>query len=92
MRTLICLLLALFAGSREHSVRVNQLGYYLLQEKVAVMEGVYAGAFELVDTQTGKPVYSAPAGEIRNSPFSEKQRERSWIFLPSGNREIMSFA
>lgn len=74
MRTLMCLLLALFAGSREHSVRVNQLGYYLLQEKVAVMEGVYAGAFELVDTQTGKPVYSAPAGEIRNSPFSEKQR------------------
>ncbi len=74
MITLICLMLALFAGSQDYSVRVNQLGYYPLQEKVAVMEGAYAGSFELVNTQTGKQVYSSQAGEIRNSPFSEKQR------------------
>ncbi|HTR28717.1 MAG TPA: glycoside hydrolase family 9 protein [Puia sp.] len=60
-------------------IRINQLGYPLSAPKIAVLAAkspITSGAFELIDTATGKPVFAGVASHSFGSygPFTDTRR------------------
>lgn len=57
----------------EYTLRVNQVGYYPMAEKVAVAEGDIADEATLIDAD-GKTVWQGTAARKAQSPWSDKVR------------------
>ncbi|WP_291528831.1 glycoside hydrolase family 9 protein [Bacteroides sp. UBA939] len=62
------------AVSSSEAVRLNQLGYYPKQEKVAVVNDGVVQEFTVADAVTGNKVYSGKPGYTASSPWSNKKR------------------
>ena len=61
-------------GHPSETVRLNQLGYYPQQEKVAVVNTGEVREFTIVDAATGNRVFSGKPGYIASSAWSDKSR------------------
>ena len=61
-------------GHPSETVRLNQLGYYPQQEKVAVVNAGEVREFTIVDAATGNRVFSGKPGYIASSAWSDKSR------------------
>ena len=58
------------------AIRVNQVGYYTNQEKIAVIESeAFAETYQLLDAQTGSVVWEGKAVRETTSPMSNKVRQ-----------------
>lgn len=53
--------------------RLNQVGYYPGEEKIAVLTGTEKGKFRIKAINTGKTVFEGVMSEPRKSAFSDKQ-------------------
>lgn len=53
--------------------RLNQVGYYPGEEKIAVLTGTEKGKFRIKAISTGKVVYEGVMSEPRKSSFSDKE-------------------
>lgn len=53
--------------------RLNQIGYYPAEEKIASVAGVVEGTFRVKAINTGKIMYEGPISKPRKSDFSDKQ-------------------
>lgn len=63
------------AGSRPADlIRLNQVGYYPQQEKVAVVNEGKVDAFRLIDAATGQEVLQGKPAYTATSPWSDRQR------------------
>lgn len=56
------------------AIRVNQVGYYPHQEKVAVADSIAVREFSLLDAVTGRRVFSGKPAYTAVSPWSDKKR------------------
>lgn len=64
-----------FVASAQSAIKVNQIGYQVNEQKIAVMEpSVKAKSFSLKD-EKGKTVWSGKAIRTLKSPFNEKVRQ-----------------
>lgn len=73
-KVLVTLAVAIAATVQTHSqIRVNQVGMYPNQEKIAVVEGS-GSTLTIVDNATGKSVAKAKAVRTSVSPWSKKKR------------------
>ena len=61
-------------GHPSETVRLNQLGYYPRQEKVAVVNTGEVREFTIVDAATGNRVFSGKPGYTASSAWSDKNR------------------
>ena len=61
-------------GHPSETIRLNQLGYYPQQEKVAVVNTGEVREFTIVDAATGNRVFSGKPGYIASSAWSDKSR------------------
>ena len=66
-------------GHPSETVRLNQLGYYPRQEKVAVVNTGEVREFTIVDAATGNRLH--PLGRIRAGQY--------WISVTSRHRETI---
>ena len=61
-------------GHPSETVRLNQLGYYPQQEKVAVVNAGEVREFTIVDAATGNRLLSGKPGYTASSAWSDKSR------------------
>ena len=76
-KSLFCTLpmaLYLCSCSQSGEIRLNQVGYYPDQEKVAVMDGGKVGSFTVTDAATGAEVLSGKASYTAVNSWSPKER------------------
>ena len=70
-------------GHPSETVRLNQLGYYPQQEKVAVVNAGEVREFTIVDAATGNRLLSGKPGYTASSAWSDKSsRPRFWSRWP----------
>ncbi|KAA6328339.1 Xyloglucan-specific Endo-beta-1 4-glucanase BoGH9A, partial [termite gut metagenome] len=55
-------------------IRLNQLGYFPSEEKIAVADTAVTDNFQIRDVVSGKVVYRGVSSGIRPSAISDKQR------------------
>ena len=55
-------------------IKLNQVGYYPQQEKVAIWEGKFSGSFKVIDATTREWVMENKAGVNVVSPWNDKIR------------------
>lgn len=73
-------------GHPSETVRLNQLGYYPQQEKVAVVNAGEVREFTIVDAATGNRLLSGKPGYTASSAWSDRSRIY-WISVTSRYRE-----
>ena len=61
-------------GHPSETVRLNQLGYYPQQEKVAVVNAGEVREFTIVDAATGNRLLSGKPGYTASSAWSDRSR------------------
>lgn len=81
----------LFSQGISDKIRLNQIGFYPGQEKVAVILGEGNTSFSLKDISSGKTVFSGKLGDIKSSPYSGKKGRIADFsaFTKSGKYEIL---
>lgn len=75
-------------GHPSETVRLNQLGYYPRQEKVAVVNTGEVREFTIVDAATGNRVFSGKPGYTASSACRIRTG-RYWISVTSRHRETI---
>lgn len=55
-------------------IRINQVGFYPLQEKVAVVSGGKVKTFDVIDEKTGKSVYSGQPSYSARTAWNKTER------------------
>lgn len=75
-------------GHPSETVRLNQLGYYPRQEKVAVVNTGEVREFTIVDAATGNRYFPANP-DIPLHPLGRIRTGRYWISVTSRHRETI---